>query len=95
MSIVRTIGRPLLASMFIAGGWDTLRRPGSKVGAAEKVVGPLPVEADTKELVRLNGAVQVIAGGLLAVGRVPRLSAAALAGSLVPTILASHRFWEG
>jgi uncharacterized membrane protein YphA (DoxX/SURF4 family) len=80
--------------MFIAGGWDALRRPESKVGPAETVVGPLPVDADTKELVRLNGAVQVIAGGLLAVGRMPRLSAAALAGSLVPTTLAGHRFWE-
>jgi uncharacterized membrane protein YphA (DoxX/SURF4 family) len=80
--------------MFIAGGWDAVRRPESKVGAAKKVVSPLPVDADTKALVRLNGAVQVTAGSLLAVGRAPRLSAAALAGSLVPTTLAGHRFWE-
>jgi putative oxidoreductase len=34
------------------------------------------------------------AGGLLALGRLPRLSALALAGSLVPTTLAGHRFWS-
>ena len=49
---------------------------------------------DPVTLVRLNGAVQVGAGALLAVGRVPRLAALALATTLVPTTLAAHRFWE-
>jgi hypothetical protein len=31
---------------------------------------------------------------MLALGWLPRLSAAALAGSLVPTTLAGHRYWE-
>ena len=36
-----------------------------------------------------------IAGGLtLATGRAPRLSAALLAATLVPTTAAAHRFWE-
>jgi hypothetical protein len=34
------------------------------------------------------------AGSLLAIGRLPRLSALALAASLVPTTAAGHRFWE-
>ncbi len=34
------------------------------------------------------------AGTLLALGRFPRLSALALAATLVPTTLAGHRFWE-
>jgi uncharacterized membrane protein YphA (DoxX/SURF4 family) len=46
------------------------------------------------DLVRLNAAVQLGAGLLLATGRFPRLAALALAGSLVPTTLAGHRFWE-
>jgi putative oxidoreductase len=44
--------------------------------------------------VRLNGAVQMAAGTLLALGRFPRLSALALAATLVPTTAAGHRFWE-
>ncbi len=45
-------------------------------------------------LVRLNAAVQVVAGLALATGRAPRLSATVLAVSLVPTTAAEHRFWE-
>jgi putative oxidoreductase len=44
--------------------------------------------------VKLNGAVQVVAGTTLALGILPRVSALALAASLVPTTLAGHRFWE-
>jgi uncharacterized membrane protein YphA (DoxX/SURF4 family) len=46
------------------------------------------------QLVRINGAVQLGAGLMLATGRMPRLAAVALAGSLVPTTAAGHRFWE-
>jgi uncharacterized membrane protein YphA (DoxX/SURF4 family) len=53
---------------------------------------PLPFENET--YIRANGAVQVAAGVLLAFGRVPRLSSAVLAASLVPTTFAGHRFWE-
>jgi uncharacterized membrane protein YphA (DoxX/SURF4 family) len=38
--------------------------------------------------------VQIGAGLALATGRLPRLSAAVLAGSLIPTTAAGHRFWE-
>ena len=66
--------------------------------AAEKVVGPLSskvtLPASTVSLVRANAAVQVGAGLLFSLGRMPRLAAAALLGSLVPTTLAGHRFWE-
>ncbi len=37
---------------------------------------------------------QVVGGVLLGLGRCPRLSALALAATLVPTTLAAHRFWE-
>jgi uncharacterized membrane protein YphA (DoxX/SURF4 family) len=52
------------------------------------------VPDQVEQAVRLNGAVQVLAGSLLAIGKFPRLSAAALAASLVPTTAAGHRFWE-
>ena len=39
-------------------------------------------------------AEQAVAGSMLAAGWLPRLSAAALAGTVVPTTVAAHRFWE-
>lgn len=84
----------MLAAMFVFGGLDAARHPESKIEPAKKMVDSLPVDADPKMMVRLNGIVQVGAGALLALGKVPRLSAAVLAGSLVPTTLAGHRFWE-
>lgn len=98
MALTRKIARPLLASIFVAGGIDAVRHPEPKepkaAPVAPKVAQPLGLPEDTVLLVKINGAVQVGAGLLLATGRVPRLAAAALAVSLVPTTLAGHRFWE-
>jgi len=85
--------------MFVTGGLDSFRRPETKVPAADpiapRIAEKLPyLPEDTASLVRINGAAQVAAGLLLATGRFPRLSSAVLAGSLVPTTLAGHRFWE-
>lgn len=99
MTLVRRLARPCLATMFITGGVDALRNPGPKVPAADPI-GPRIAEKlpylpqDPEQLVRINGAVQLGAGLMLALGRFPRLSSALLAGSLVPTTLAGHRFWE-
>ena len=89
----------MIAAIFIVQGIDSLLHPDTKAPAAEKVVRPLAervpaVPDQVEQAVRLNGAVQVLAGSLLAIGKFPRLSAAALAASLVPTTAAGHRFWE-
>jgi len=98
MSLASVVARPLLAGMFVYGGLDAFRHPEGKVPRAEKVAPDIAnlvgVDADTEQLVQFNGAVQVAAGVTLALGIFPRLSALALAGSLVPTTLAGHRFWE-
>ena len=99
MSLLRTVSRPMLASMFISGGLNTLRAPAEVAPVAEPVVEPVTERVDalpdrTEQVVRLNGAVQVVAGLLLGSGRLPRLAALAIAGTLVPTTLAGHRFWE-
>jgi uncharacterized membrane protein YphA (DoxX/SURF4 family) len=98
MTISRRAARPLLATVFIAGGIETLRHPEPRVKMAEPIAPPvaraLGLPADTEQLVKINAVVDVTAGLLLAVGWLPRLAAAALAGSLVPTTLAGHRFWE-
>jgi uncharacterized membrane protein YphA (DoxX/SURF4 family) len=89
----------MMASIFVIQGFDTLRHPEKVASRAEPVVRPLAdrftaVPAKTEDAVRLNGAVQMVAGTLLALGRFPRLSALALAATLVPTTAAGHRFWE-
>ena len=94
MSLSRRVARPLLAAMFVAGGLDALRNPKGKVEAAATVLDPLGWGDRTVELVRLNGAVQVGAGSMLALGIWPRLAALGLIGSIVPTTAAGHRFWE-
>src|ERR1700735_1694129 len=99
MAMLRAIARPMLASIFVIGGLDTLRNPGRVAPLAEPVVRPIAdrvraVPDETEQAVRINGAVQLVAGSLLALGRLPRLSALAIAATLVPTTLAGHRFWE-
>jgi putative oxidoreductase len=103
MAISRLFARPMLASMFIVGGIDSVRNAGPKAGAAEpvteklvpllqRVVPQLP--SDPTSLVRINGVAQIAAGLGLASGKAPRLSALVLAATLVPTTAAGHRFWE-
>ena len=99
MLVLRAIARPMLASIFIVQGWDTFRNPGKVAPRAEPVVQRIAervpaVPDDTEQAVRLNGAIQVAAGTMLALGRFPRLSALVLAATLVPTTAAGHRFWE-
>lgn len=102
MGLVRMIARPMLASMFVVGGIDQLSKPAGKVPVATDVTDPLREAAGSpqlekfsnEQLVQVNGAAQVIGGALLALGKAPRLAAALLAGTLVPTTFAAHRFWD-
>lgn len=102
--IVRRLARPMLASIFIAGGIDALRKPASKANAAQPVldqaVQALPASvtdrlpSNPETLIQINAAVQIGAGALFALGKAPRLSALALAGTLVPTTAVGHDFWN-
>lgn len=96
--LARRLARPMMAAVFISGAIDVLRHPRARAEMAEpvatKVAEPLPLPSDPEQLVKINAAVQLVAGVLLALGRFPRLAATALAASLVPTTLAGHRFWE-
>ena len=98
MSLASVVARPLIAGMFVYGGLDAFSNPASKVPKASKVAPQIAdtvgFPAETEQLVKLNGAVQVGAGLALAAGVFPRLAALTLAGSLVPTTVAGHRFWE-
>ena len=98
MSVVRRIARPLLAAQFVVGGADSYRHPGQRAKLAAPVLNKVPPQLglpnDPELLVRINGAAMATAGALLATGRLPRLAALVLAGTIVPTTLAGHRFWE-
>ncbi len=89
MSPTRRLARPLLSSMFIAGGVDALRSPGGRVEQVRKAG-----LSEPEKLVQANAAAQLVGGLALATGRLPRLSALVLAGSLVPTTYVGHPFWS-
>ena len=99
MPILRAFARPLLASVFAVQGGASLLHPERVAARAAPIVAPIAehvpaVPADAEQAVRINGAVQLAGATLLALGRIPRLSALVIAGTLVPTTLAGHRFWE-
>jgi len=105
MTLSRLVARPMISSLFVMGGINALRHADSHAVKATKVtdrVVPLakkaapsaPIPEDAKTLVRINAGVQIAAGLAFATGRAPRLSATLLAGSLVPTTLAGHAFWD-
>jgi len=89
VSPIRTLARPLLASMFIAGGLDALRKPGGRVEAVRSAGLSAP-----EQLVKANAATHLVGGLALATGRLPRVAALALAGSLLPTTYVGHAFWS-
>ena len=93
----------MLATTFITRGVDALRSPKPAADAARPTleglaklpdpVGPnVPTNAET--VAKVTAGVQIGAGLLLASGKLPRLSSAALAVSVVPGSLGSHAFWN-
>jgi len=99
MSLFRRVGRLLLSWIFINGGIDTLRKPEGRVALAAPSLQQLrevvpSLAASDLTLVRANAVVQLVAGGTLALGRLPRLASLALVGSLVPTTVAGHPYWR-
>jgi uncharacterized membrane protein YphA (DoxX/SURF4 family) len=99
MRLIQRLAGVLLSGIFISGGIDVLRDPGPRAVTAgpflERIRPLVPaLPTDPVLVVRANAALQLVAGATLAVGFLPRLSSLALAGSLVPTTLGAHRFWE-
>jgi putative oxidoreductase len=103
MTVSRLIARPMLASIFVVGAATALKNTAGPAAKADPVTSRLvplarkagiPLPEDPETLVKLNAGVQIGAGLALATGRAPRISAAVLAASLVPTTIAGHRFWE-
>ncbi|MDG4778271.1 DoxX family protein [Micromonospora sp. WMMD961] len=103
MTPVRSLARAMLSGIFVVQGYRNFRDPGRLAVAAQPVtekVAPLLKKAhpnfptETETLIRLNAAVQVSAGLMLATGRLRRPAALVLAGTLVPVTVAGHPFWK-
>ncbi|KAA0118082.1 DoxX family protein [Mycolicibacterium sp. P9-22] len=101
--LVRRIARPLLSAAFIGQGIEALRdvKPAAEVvqptlDAAQSlpssVADQIPDNAVT--VARVNAAVQIGGGLLLATGRIPRVASALLAATVVPGNLGKHMFWD-
>jgi uncharacterized membrane protein YphA (DoxX/SURF4 family) len=100
--IVRRIARPLLATAFVAQGLETLsgiEQDAPDVIPTLKAMQNLPdpiaknLPTDAELVTRVNGAVQVAGGILLATGRMPRVAAALLAATVIPANFGKHMFW--
>jgi putative oxidoreductase len=95
---LRPPARMLTGSTYVLLGFDALREPGGRVDLAGPVLARMrkviPLPEDDEQLVRFNAGVQVVAGAMLGLGIAPRLSALALAGSLIPTTIAGHSYWN-
>ncbi|HEV7850761.1 MAG TPA: DoxX family protein [Mycobacterium sp.] len=101
--LIRRIARPLLSAAFIGQGVDALRNPKPAADAARPALEgirhlPDPIGAkvpsDAETFARINAAVQVGGGLLLATGKAPRLASAALAFTVIPGSIGGHMFWN-
>ncbi|MGV0718286.1 DoxX family membrane protein [Mycolicibacterium sp. XJ662] len=101
--LIRRIARPMLSAVFITRGVDALRSPKPAADATRPTLeglSKLPdpvgtnVPSDAETVARINAAVQIGGGVLLATGKLPRLASAALALSVVPGSLGGHAFWQ-
>ena len=96
METSRRLIHPLMGATFVLSGLEALRDP--KRPAPMKA---RPSASDVRRwsppadaVVRATGAIQLMAGALLAAGRTRRVAAVALLGTVLPVTTGGHRFWE-
>ena len=99
MTLLRSVARPMLASMFVYGGATALRSPGPRADKAQPVADLIKriapsLPATGSSVTRVNGGIQLVAGLALATGHVPRLAALTLAATLPPTSVVGHPYWN-
>ena len=99
MRALDVASRAALGWVFIHSGSDVIRKPETPARRAAPVLSavrsavPMSLPDDVT-LVRINAVTQVAAGAALTLGIAPRAAATLLIGSIVPTTLGGHRFWE-
>jgi len=87
--LMERVATLLMSGIFVYGGWEAFREPTGRATKAEKLGLSNP-----ELMVRVNAATMMTAGTALALGIKPKLAGVALVGTLVPTTMAGHRFWE-
>ena len=91
------LGRAIFAPVFYLGAQNAINNADGLAQLIDKrreQVGLSGLPVGSKELVQINGAAQIGLSSTMALGIAPRLSALGLIGSLVPTTLAGHAFWD-
>ncbi|MEW5812309.1 MAG: DoxX family protein [Actinomycetota bacterium] len=101
--LIRRVARPMLSAVFISRGVEALRSPKPAAQATQNTLDglsklPDPVStnlpSNAETVARVNAAVQIGGGLLLATGKLPRVASAALALTVVPGSLGGHNFWN-
>ena len=102
--MIRKIARPMLASVYVIDGVETLLNPAGHKDSADSVLKKLraltpreyrdflPKSPETAA--QIVGATKAGAGASFAIGKFPRLSATLLAATALPTVMGRHAFWE-
>lgn len=91
--MVKSLSQILLAGIFIIGGADAFMHPGGRVKLVAEANLPVGLP-NPRTAVELNGAAMMVGGTMLALDLAPKLAAAGLICSLVPTTLVGHAFWK-
>src|SRR5258708_35320772 len=93
------LARPFVAAPFVVTGIENLRNPGPRAHQVAPVIKPivdhlewLPTK-DPETLVRLQGALSLGAGPLLALGKFKRLTTLLLAAHVVPRLSTELPAW--
>lgn len=89
MSLIKSAGHLLLATMFISGGSDAFIHPEGRAKKVETAGIPGPRQATI-----LNGALMLLGGAMLALNIAPKLGSVILIGTLVPTTFVGHPYWK-
>lgn len=102
--MLRKIARPMVATVYVADGVDTIRNTEAHVDGTQTVLDRLRavlpqqyavmVPKDAETVAKGVGVTKTTAGSLLALGKAPRLAAGTLALLSVPTLLTRHAFWS-
>ncbi len=93
----------MLSAVFISRGVESLRSPKPAADATRQTLDGLSklpdpvgtnVPSDAETVAKVNAAVQIGGGLLLATGKFPRVASIALAASVVPGSLGGNAFWN-
>ena len=93
MGIVRRLAHPLLGSVFVTSGVETLLDLGPRVQQAREAGFDQLPYGDAATVVRASAAAQILGGVMLVTNRAPRLGALLLAATVVPSTYTGHPFW--